>query len=250
MIHICLLIFAISAVIKTEHSDGAKHPEFKCIHTINGFCNFHKINLTKSEPHFQPTSDRLPVTKVNMGGWDNSGSHMNIFTNSTCNTFPALRVIHAYSLGLESIQENAFSNCLQLQELSLSKNKFNEYPFEEIGVLDNLKVLWINSNEIRELSPTKLLQYYPNLKRIHLNDNDINCKQLKQIIRKLKEHKIDFTTAENVRRRTYDLALVDGNTCVPNELWDKLEYGNAGQTILCYLGLNMLGILIVLWYFY
>lgn len=193
-------------------------PTYTCEHESNGFCYFYNLNVTQKEPHFIPTSDRRPVTKVDLGGWYQFGSMVKILTSDICDTFPEIEVFYANSVSLTKINTDALNKCTKLVELSISQNNLTDFPYEILSEKGNLRILWAYSNNFVDLDPQKIMQQLANLTTIYLNDNDISCSKMKKIISTFKARNVSVLSAQDTKIRNYDKESVVGVSCVPDSI--------------------------------
>lgn len=211
------LMILLVYVLKTVQSNEI--PTYKCEHASNGFCYFYNINVTAKDPNFLPTSDQKPVTKVDLGGWHQFGSKVEVLSDDICNVFPELEVLYANSVSLTSINIGALENCNRLTEISFSENKLTHFPFEALAEKKNLTTLWLYSNNFVELDAQKVIKSCIHLTTIYLNDNDISCSKMEKIISIFKLNNVTVATAQDTKVRDYDMASIAGVSCVPDKQW-------------------------------
>lgn len=223
-------LFLIVIVYVLSVAQSNEIPTYKCKHESNGFCYFNSINLTTGNPNFLPTSDRNPVTKVDLGGWSQFGSRLEVLTNDICNAFPEIEVLYGNSVSLTAINHNALEKCRRLTEISLSDNKLTHFPYDICAGKTNLTTIWLYSNNLMDLDVTKMMKSCVNLNIIYLNDNDIACSKMYKIISLFKTQNVSVMAAQDTKVRDYDMGGIAGVSCIPDENWiegNKEENNNA-----------------------
>lgn len=204
-----VLLFVLKSVQSTET------PTYKCEHASNGFCYFYNINAT----NFLFTSDRTPVKKIDLGGWHQFGSRVEVLIDNICDAFPELEVLYSNSVSLTSIKDGALDKCDRLTEISLSDNKLTHFPYDALSRKKNLTTVWLYSNNLVDLDIRRVMESCVNIRTIYLNDNDISCSKLKKIISGFRSNNVTVGTAQDTKVREYDMGSIAGVSCIPDEQW-------------------------------
>lgn len=123
--------------------------------------------------HFNPA-----LTKVFMAQNDLASLDENIFVNNVKLTQVVLRFNN-----LRSMPMTLFRNNANLEKLDISANELREVAFlaslPEKGRLTHLK---LDINKLPDFDIETLLDEFPNLKRVHIDDNELWCERQDKII--------------------------------------------------------------------
>lgn len=106
----------------------------------------------------------------------------------------------------EQIDVTLFDNLGELVELVISANKLKALPLATVKNLKKLKILYIYSNELSDLDAEGLVSNLPSLKAVYINDNNLHCDRLNEIINAFRAKKIltiDHTHSIYLRKRDY-----------------------------------------------
>lgn len=120
---------------------------------------------------------------------------------------------------LKVIPTQTFDNMPRLSYLNLGGNFLTEFPVQNFPVHNRMKCLLLYSNNITDLDEKGLLQNFPNLKQININNNLFECDRLTIIVRKLKSSGIEIQTwvEQTHRNRGFDTSTVEGIECIAEE---------------------------------
>ncbi|KAL7013231.1 hypothetical protein ACKWTF_015279 [Chironomus riparius] len=100
-------------------------------------------------------------------------SKMKTFSSSICHKFPNLEIIDIGGAEMESIDDDALSNCKNLNFLMLNGNEIREVPEYLLTRNSKLIYFWINNNQLTTL-PENVFINKKELVELLLNNNQIN----------------------------------------------------------------------------
>lgn len=174
-------------VLSQYYSSEMGYPIYFCLSDYNQYnaCSIFDIQLNETHPYFRALSEGKAsnVVWIDLGGnlgqekWK-STSKIHTLTSDLCDTYPGISTYNALNLGMQEINENAFVNCPQLEELNLSSNKIRSIDTKLFRWNQYLKRLSLNDNRLRKIdaqlfTPTPLLRTLL-LSYNHLTDFPIN----------------------------------------------------------------------------
>lgn len=119
-------------------------------------------------------------------------------------SFAALTVLtelHLKSANISRLEYGVFSHQTELQILDLSYNRMGNIVLDVLLAARNLQFLYIDGNDITELSYIDLRKSFSSLSTIGISDNDFNCTFLGQVIKRLNSDNIS-TTVSSVNKVT------------------------------------------------
>lgn len=135
---------------------------------------------------------------------------------------PLLEVISLWNNKIVEIQPELFRNLTYLKTLNLYGNLLTEAPISVFETLTNLKELRLHHNPIVDLDVNALLNVLPNLKEVALQDTDMECDRLKEVIGIFRGAGVAVSTSTwTVRSRSYTVTAVDGFRCLTSEQYQK-----------------------------
>ncbi|KAJ6633048.1 Reticulon-4 receptor-like 2, partial [Pseudolycoriella hygida] len=117
-----------------------------------------------------------------------------------------LQEINIHGGALEQIDVNLLNNLGELTELVISANRLRELPVAAVKNLKKLKILYLYSNELTDLDAESLVKQLPSLKGVYINDNNLQCDRLNDIIATFKAKNIlivEHTHAIYLKKRDY-----------------------------------------------
>lgn len=100
---------------------------------------------------------------------------------------------------LKAIDGTIFSHLNQLSMLNLAKNALTNFSVDQFQTLENLTELYLQSNNLSHLDEQTILQKFPNLKKIQLNNNLFECSHLRTITDNLRGWNITIVEYEDVK---------------------------------------------------
>lgn len=130
-----------------------------------------------------------------------------------------LQEINMHGGSLEQIDVDLFNNLGELLELVISANKLKELPVAAVKNLKKLKILYLYSNELSDLDADGLISNLPSLKAVYINDNNLHCDRLNEIIEAFKAKKIlsvDHTHSIYLKKRDYIPHKIQEIICLTN----------------------------------
>ncbi|KAG5670408.1 hypothetical protein PVAND_000676 [Polypedilum vanderplanki] len=123
-----------------------------------------------------------------------------------------LRHLSIKNIGLNKISENSFKNLTNLESLIMSHNPLMKLNLNYFETLKNLEVLKIDHTSLYTIEEyKKVKEFMPNLIRISIDGNSINCGLLEAIYNFFESNGIEVIDPEKI---LYDHQNVKGIECV------------------------------------
>lgn len=150
------------------------------------------------------------ITTIMLNGNQISRLARDVFMNNN-----KLEVLQLGENLIESIDDDLFSALFNLKILGLGSNRIRYFPAGAVRNCNNLQTLYLQGNEILDIDERSLLGYLPILRTLGLNNNDIACKRVEQILTELKARGISKeTTSGKQRNRNYPTKKHEGIDCL------------------------------------
>lgn len=116
---------------------------------------------------------------------------------------------------IEQIDDDLFTALFNLKILGLGSNRIRYFPPGSVRNLNNLQHLYLQGNELLDIDERSLLGYLPILRTLGINNNDIPCKRVEQILKALKSRGVAKETASGRKRnRNYSIKKYDDIDCI------------------------------------
>lgn len=148
-------------------SDKPKVPIYKCEQNGNK-CVFRNIQLTETEPEWQPTADDVLSVKI----VEVLNSNIPIITNNICRAFPNLEsFIHA-GQNVKEIKPDAFYSCTKVTYFWLAANQIKKLDKNLFQYSTKAANIGLYDNQISELD-MNIFTKLPNLYTIQFALNNI-----------------------------------------------------------------------------
>lgn len=94
---------------------------------------------------------------------------------------------------LKVVPTNLFRNLVNLKNLWMQANQISDLSFlEEMPTVKSLKEIRLDFNKIADVFLERLLMNFPNLKEINLNENEFWCERVSQLIDLLSERGVKY----------------------------------------------------------
>lgn len=126
-----------------------------------------------------------------------NNSHMNVYYWNEKNNY--LSSLYIYSCGLETLN-SSFKNFVNLEEISLPNNKFENFP-EVICELKHLKKILLNDNKLKFIP--KSITNLKNLKELNINNNCF--KKFPKIICNLKNLEKLYLDGNKIKKIPFEI---------------------------------------------
>lgn len=248
---IALLIF-IFTLLSFVQCDDQEIPQYYCEDRKANYCKLDLTNHNGTQQRFIPVAtypkfvNTLYIT----------GTQLPIFSaEDICNTFPDLEKIDVGGLSIEEVAKNAFRKCTHLTSISMYRNNIsyldikllwnvvelevlqltgNQLTYIHPKVFKNLKrlrELYLRNNPLINLDADQMVKYMPVLKEVYLQDTDIECDRMNDIIDAFEEIDAIIKTESLVdRQRNYEPLKIHDITCLSVEQHQNVinEYLAAG----------------------
>lgn len=113
----------------------------------------------------------------------------------------------------------AMSSLNEVTYIDLAKNNLTSFPVEDIKLLSQLQRVLLSSNQLADLDTTKMIQYFPVLNEIYLNDNDFGCLRLKEILEQFEAAQVHVNNDyDYLRDREYRVEHQNGFMCLSDTM--------------------------------
>lgn len=128
---------------------------------------------------------------------------------------PELETVSFQLNYLDAIDGKMFKHNQNLQRLCLAENFLRKLPLDQFPILEKLKVLFIQVNDLTDLDELELTRRFRNLKEIYMHNNVFDCDRLRIIIDALRRNNIEVKEwFKHVYVRNTNLTTVDNVECV------------------------------------
>lgn len=137
---------------------------------------------------------------------------------------PKMTHIRFASNKLTDIDVEMFNSTTNLELLELHNNSLVRFDVLGIPMLQNLHTLSLNLNNLLDLNETVLVFKFPNLKKLWLEGNLFECRNLELMLKVINENNnIIQRPSSNSRTRpsTYNITNIDGIECLDRESYSK-----------------------------
>lgn len=151
----------------------------------------------------------------------------NIVTEVNPNLFinnPDMLYVLFSSNKLTHIDVKMFENTKKLEILDLNNNFLVHFNVGAITKLDKLYTLSINVNNLLDLDENAVVNKFPNLKSLNMEDNLLECRNLEMMIKVFKGKDIDLKQLHGFRRTrspAYKTRKIDEIECLDREEYFK-----------------------------
>lgn len=124
---------------------------------------------------------------------------------------------------LKELNLNLFSELRNLDELSLGKNLLKNFPPQLLRNSQELNVLLLYSNDLTDLDVEHIFPYVRSLYAFDIDDNDISCKRMENILNylQLKNIRSSATRFSNKVRDYQPKIILENFKCRPDERTEK-----------------------------
>lgn len=133
----------------------------------------------------------------------------NNFINSLPNNLFAInneiKIVSIKFTNITQIQGYLFKN-LNLHGLIITNNPIEYIDFKNFPVMTNMAHLYIFSNKLKNINIQTIIEKFPNLKSISLDNNQLYCTKLKYIY--------NFLELKKIKKNH----LINSLTCIPDDL--------------------------------
>lgn len=236
-IFIAIFFTTLFSVVRCD--DDYEIPQYYCEDRKGNYCKLDLTNHNITQSRFIPVATYPKfVNSLYI-----CGTQLPIFSaEDICNTFPDLEKIDVGALAIEEVSKNAFSKCTHLRSISMYRNNItfldikllwnvvdlevlqltgNQLTYIHPKVFKNLKrlrELYLRNNPLINLDADQMVKYMPNLKEIYLQDTDIACERMTDIIEAFEEIDAIIKTDSLINRiRDYEPLEVHDLICLTTE---------------------------------
>lgn len=134
-----------------------------------------------------------------------------LFTNN-----PNITGINFSSNKLTFLDVKIFEPTKKVLHVGLSNNLLVHFDFRAMPLLQQLKLFWINDNNLLDFDEFAVLEKLPNLRDFRIEDNLLECRNLKLVLEVFKDTNVTITKIDNPRERSprFLTQLEDGIVCL------------------------------------
>lgn len=156
-----------------------------------------------------------------------SGNRIKRLHPDTFQHTKSMRVIHLEDNQIECLDhDELFANSMpDLITLHLNNNNLTEFSPELVKNCHGLRYLDLYSNDLSDIDVVRIVEYRPNLKRLWLDDNEISCVRMVEILSFLEAKGIESEMTESNKTRYYpQQGVFGGFKCNPDVSWMASAY--------------------------
>lgn len=140
---------------------------------------------------------------INLKMLDLSFNCIENFEIHTFHTMTSLEVLNLRESCFKSLDYGTFSLQVNLKVLDISFNRLNNVDLELLSASAELQDLFIDGNNLTNIqSIDQIGNYFPNLRSIGLTHNDWNCKELSQLVNKIRRLNVNLFVEKSVSHKT------------------------------------------------
>nr|XP_029735789.1 leucine-rich repeat-containing protein egg-6-like [Aedes albopictus] len=220
-------------------------------------CQIHEVNISEGEIHtfkHEPQKQVITFRK----------SILHYLPKSLIDAYPSMKLLNLNQLEIVTIEDSAFDNATQLENLFLEGNRLQTLPAKVLNGARKLKQLILTNNDINtitynfgnnsflndlsingnKISQLPTFQHIPRLKTFNGSNNSIAHIDKNQFIRQIQIENIDLShnqlTNLDLTLSSRNLQAIDisNNKLTSLEITLQMEYLNIGNNVLSTLVTN------------
>lgn len=150
-----------------------------------------------------------------LGMFDIDGNELTTLPANLFKNNPKLWSIDIRRGPLTTIDPNAFSQN-ELRSINLRGTQLEEIPFESMGAHTGYMNFYVYSNNLKDFPIEMLLAKYRWVGAIGINDNDIPCARVQQILDAVRANPNAYISTDTYNKpREGEVSSVGGITCIP-----------------------------------
>ncbi|CAG9833777.1 unnamed protein product [Diabrotica balteata] len=189
------------------------------------FCPHPFTTLSLKNNHLKNLSSKFCISKSNkLGSFDVSYNNISSIDDFYFGEAFTLQYLNLNHNNLSSLSPGVFYNMSNLHYLNISYNNLEDFKFGTFDSLDtlsyldisnnnlrtistslhplnNLEQLFIQNNRIQNINFDQLKTYFPKLKQIFFDNNNLSCNNVVNVVRHLKSSKVEILH-NNLRNST------------------------------------------------
>lgn len=234
-----IFIFFTTFYSVTHCEDNNEIPQYYCEDRPGNYCKLDLTNHNVSEWRFIPVAT-YPKFVNSLYIF---GTQLPFFSaEHICSVFVDLEKIDIGALSIEKVSKFAFSKCTHLRSIAMYRNNItfldikllwnvvelevlqltgNQLTYIHPKVFKNLKrlrELYLRNNPLINLDSDQMVKYMPSLREVYLQDTDIECGRMNDIIEAFEEIDAIMKTDSLVdRHRDYEPSKVHDIICLEME---------------------------------
>ncbi|KAG4078250.1 hypothetical protein HA402_011322 [Bradysia odoriphaga] len=194
---------------------------------INEVVFTNSMDVQKMDLSYNRISDITNITKNCVFIWyldlsHNPIDHINVKAFSKLTSLRELYLSGTNLLGLDfgSFPYSSEHGEMQLNTLDISYNNLMYFDIEILSHQNNLHSLYLDGNQLSELSYDNLKEYFNDLSAIGLSHNNWNCSFLKSMVTHLHRASIELRIDESIHNSTTN-TIGGGWNCYPGARVDS-----------------------------
>ncbi|KXJ70485.1 hypothetical protein RP20_CCG023395 [Aedes albopictus] len=220
-------------------------------------CQIHEVNISEGEIHtfkHEPQKQVITFRK----------SILHYLPKSLIDAYPSMKLLNLNQLEIVTIEDSAFNNATQLENLFLEGNRLQTLPAKVLNGARKLKQLILTNNDINtitynfgsnsflndlsingnKISQLPTFQHIPRLKTFNGSNNSIAHIDKNQFIRQIQIENIDLShnqlTNLDLTLSSRNLQAIDisNNKLTSLKITLQMEYLNIGNNVLSTLVTN------------
>lgn len=218
-----ILLFILINLVNGQNvvPEIVSNTTFQCISgDENSFCTFTGIQLYVVDLDYKLTANTQNIVeKVQF-----HESQIPVLTNAVCSGFPQVWDLRLWRLGIEIIQDGAFTNCIDIKILNLYQNKLIQLPVGIFSTQTKLEHVVLQENQLECISTRIFNSSRNTLQILDARDNNLQVFKI--------EHFINFPVLKELKLENNKLLDLDVDNLKENfkeikEVWLK------GNKIIC-----------------
>lgn len=143
---------------------------------------------------------------------DLSNNHVGQLNLTTFSNLPLLTYLNLEATSISGIDYGTFSHQTNLITLDISYNQLMSLDISMFASVTELQALYIDGNNLTSIDYIQLIDTFPKINLVGLQDNDFNCTALAKVISELGRRSIRIDVVEETR--VMDKPNIKGIACV------------------------------------
>lgn len=203
------------------------HPEYLYLNLSNNFLENIDISTNFSVTHLYLGSNNITcIEKVSMLKdlieLDLSFNKIGKLEVTSFSNLNQLLYLNLETTGISNIEYGTFSHQTRLITLDIAYNKLRELDLLMFASLSELQSIYIDGNNLTSIDYIQLLNTFPKLGAIGMQDNQFNCTDLAKMISELTRREIRIDIVEDAK--VVDRSNVKGVGCIKDDKDKNMQW--------------------------
>lgn len=168
--------------------------------------------------------DQVYLREIAVGALDNcSNLEVISFWTNQLTRFDRDNFRYTYKLKEINVQSNkiyyihpeTFNHLANLEVLSLNENLLKKFPVDKMNRLEKLRLIYLDTNDLEDLDDELLVEKFPGLSTVYMDDNNFDCDRLKEILNTFAAKNISAKvwSAQHKKTRVIKPTTIQGIEC-------------------------------------